>query len=317
MHRDRDSRDVAIPYLFVYGTLRRAVGHPMHRVLAASSFIGEGRVNAQLFDLGAYPGMVLSREAGEQVMGEVYELPAQTAADVLRLLDEYEGVAPSGGPSPVYARQPVDVHFITGQTVRAWAYVLLDASGARRRIPSGDFMDATSVIETPHLQLRLAAPLQILTLIEDPDRFPEVAGVPADPALRGFLMFDDVSPEWLATLRHSPMADPWQHGFFVVQRDDRLIIGMGGFKGAASDDGVVEIAYGVVPACERRGFATEIARALVDFALGDPAVVLLRAHTLRDNPGSIRVLEKAGFRFAGDVVDPDDGRVMRWELARP
>lgn len=304
------------PYLFVYGTLRRAAGHPMHRALATSSFVGQGRVNAQLFDLGGYPGIVLSRDAGDRVTGEVYELPSQDATDVFRILDEYEGVGPSGDPSPEYARQLVDVHLITGRTVKAWAYVLADVSRARVRIASGDFMDATLVIETPHLQLRAALPPQILVLIEDPDRFAEVAGVPADPALRGFLVPGDVSPAWLAALRDSPTADPWQHGFFVIHTDDQSIIGMGGFKGAASDDGVVEISYGVVPAYEGRGHATEVAGALTAFALDHVAVLLVRAHTLRDNPGSRRVLEKNGFRFVGDVDDPDDGPVMRWERGR-
>jgi ribosomal-protein-alanine N-acetyltransferase len=304
------------PYLFVYGTLRRGAGHPMHRFLATSSLVGDGRVHAQLFDLGSHPGMVLSRDAGDRVMGEVYELPSQGATEVLRILDEYEGVGPSGDPSPEYARQYVDVHLVTGQTVKAWAYVLVDVSRARARIASGDFMDATLVIDTPRLQLRAATPPQILTLIDDPDRFAEVAGVPADPALRGFLVSDDVSSEWLASLRQSPLADPWQHGFFVMHTADWSIIGMGGFKGAAGDDGVVEISYGVVPAYEGRGHATEIAGALTAFALDHPAVLLVRAHTLRDNPGSRRVLEKNGFRFVSDVDDPDDGPVMRWERGR-
>ena len=303
------------PYLFVYGTLRRAAGHSMRRALEATPLVGDARVNARLYDLGGYPGMVLSGTAGGEVTGEVYELQSSNTTDILRILDEYEGVA-SSGDQPEYARQIVDVRLITGHTLKAWAYVLADAGRAQVRIASGDFMDGTLNIETPRLQLRAAIPSQLLVLIEDPDRFPVVAGVAVDPALHGHLVSGEVSPEWLAALRDSPMADPWRHGFFVVHTGDQVIIGMGGFKGAASDDGVVEIAYGVVPGYEGHGHATEVAGALTAFALDHAAVVLVRAHTLRDNPGSQRVLEKNGFRFVGDVVDPDDGLVMRWERRR-
>lgn len=301
-------------YLFVYGTLRRAANHPMHRALATSSFIGEGHVGARLFDLGSYPGMMLSRDPDARVTGEVYELPAEAAAVVLQTLDEYEGVGATSGVQE-YERQIVDVSLVTGQTLSAWAYVLVDARRARARIDSGDMMNATVVVDTPRLQLRAALPAEILVLIENPDHFAAMAGIQADPALRGFLVTGDVSPEWLASLRHSPKADAWQHGFFVVHRDDQVIVGMGGFKGRAGDDGSVEIAYGIVPSYERRGLATEVARALVDFARGEPGVVVVRAHTVHTNPGSIRVLEKTGFRFVGDVIDPDDGPVMRWEIA--
>jgi RimJ/RimL family protein N-acetyltransferase/gamma-glutamylcyclotransferase (GGCT)/AIG2-like uncharacterized protein YtfP len=303
-------------HLFVYGTLRHAAGHSMHRALATSSLVGEGQVIAQLFDLGGYPGMVLSPDAGDRVRGEVYELAIADAADVLSTLDDYEGAGTAQGSGRQYVRRIVEVRLESGQVLNAWAYVLVDASLGRRRILSGDYMTTPRVIDTPRLQLRAAVPSQILTLIEDPDRFAEVAGVPADPALRGFLGSGDVSPAWLAALRHSTMADPWQHGFFVMHTDDQLIIGMGGFKGAAGDDGVVEISYGVVPAYEGHGHATEVARALTAFAFDHAAVVLVRAHTLRDNPGSRRVLEKSGFRFVGDVEDPDDGLVTRWERGR-
>lgn len=38
-----------------------------------------------------------------------------------------------------------------------------------------------------------------------------------------------------------------------------------------------------------------------------------RAHTLPERNASTRVLEKCGFTLVGEVVDPDDGVVWRWE----
>jgi RimJ/RimL family protein N-acetyltransferase len=89
-------------------------------------------------------------------------------------------------------------------------------------------------------------------------------------------------------------------------------VGTCGFKGPPAD-GVVEIAYGIDPEHQRKGYATEVARALVDYAFSRENVRLVRAHTLPDAVASKRVLNKCGFRYVGDTVDPDDGTVCRFE----
>jgi RimJ/RimL family protein N-acetyltransferase len=79
---------------------------------------------------------------------------------------------------------------------------------------------------------------------------------------------------------------------------------------------MVEIAYGIVPSFERRGYATEAAMALVRFATDMGDVTLIRAHTLPEENASTHVLAKCGFRHTEDVIDPDDGPVWRWELRK-
>jgi RimJ/RimL family protein N-acetyltransferase len=37
------------------------------------------------------------------------------------------------------------------------------------------------------------------------------------------------------------------------------------------------------------------------------------AHTLPEENASNRALRRNGFRLAGEVEDPEDGRVWRWE----
>lgn len=137
----------------------------------------------------------------------------------------------------------------------------------------------------------------------------------AAEGLSAFLVSDDVSPAWLAALRDSRGPDPWRHGFFVVQREQAVVIGMAGFKGPPDATGTVEISYGIVPGFEGRGYATEAAAALVAFAKGDARVRLVRAHTSPAANASTRVLEKCGFHRTTAIVDPDDGPVWRWERA--
>ena len=78
----------------------------------------------------------------------------------------------------------------------------------------------------------------------------------------------------------------------------------------------MEIAYGIVPGSRDRGYATEAAAALVAFAFADERVQLVRAHTLPAANASTRVLTKCGFVLIGEVVDPEDGLVWRWERGR-
>lgn len=127
----------------------------------------------------------------------------------------------------------------------------------------------------------------------------------------------EVSPTWLARLRASHAADPWTHGFAIVERAGGEHVGSCGYKGPPDEWGVVEIAYSVHPEMQGRGYATEAARALVGYALGNAAARVVRAHTLPDNTASARVLTKCGFTCVGEVVDPEDGRVLQWKLGRP
>jgi RimJ/RimL family protein N-acetyltransferase len=124
-----------------------------------------------------------------------------------------------------------------------------------------------------------------------------------------------VSPDWLAALRSAvgQGPNPWRHGFFIIEKESGEIVGGAGFKGAPDADGMVEIAYGVVPSREGRGYATEAARALIHFAASEPSVRTIRAHTLPEANASTRVLAKCGFVHVGPVVDSEDGPVWRWE----
>lgn len=125
---------------------------------------------------------------------------------------------------------------------------------------------------------------------------------------------EEISPEWLARIENITEADPWWLGFAIAHRTTRERIGTCGFKGPPSDDGMVEIAYGVNPNQQGKGYATEAAQALVAFARSDKRVRSIRAHTLASNVASCRVLEKCGFRFVGEVTHPEDGLLWRWEL---
>jgi len=164
-------------------------------------------------------------------------------------------------------------------------------------------------VETARLMLQPSTPEQLLALIEQPETFEGLMGVPVVAELHALYNSGEVSPQWLAALRQAPLSapDPWRLGFFVVHR--------AGYKGPPDGAGMVEIAYGIAPSYEGQGYATEAADALVAFAL-DHGARLVRAHTLPVANASGRILVKCGFHQIGPVVDPEDGTVWRWERTR-
>ncbi len=121
-----------------------------------------------------------------------------------------------------------------------------------------------------------------------------------------------LSADWLAHFHASTETDPWVYGFRLVHRDTGIVVGTCSFKGPPVD-GIVEIAYGVAPDQQGKGYATEAAQALVAYAVASGDVRIVRAHTRPESNASKRVLAKCGFRHVGDVIDPEDGLVWRFE----
>ena len=172
------------------------------------------------------------------------------------------------------------------------------------------------MLETARLRLVPWVTEHLLTLVEEPAHFTERFGHPLAEGLRDHFVSGETSPEWVAMLRSSPGADPWAFGFAVVHRESGQVMGSVGFKGPPDADGTVEIAYGIARAFEGQGYATEAAEAGLSFALADPRVRRVVAHTMPQEGASPAILRKLGFAFAGEIVDPVDGPVWRWERRR-
>jgi RimJ/RimL family protein N-acetyltransferase len=98
--------------------------------------------------------------------------------------------------------------------------------------------------------------------------------------------------------------------WLVVSREENAVVGTAGFKGPPGDTERVELGYGIAEAYRNRGYATEAARALVDWALAQPGVARVVAECERDNAPSIRVLEKAGLHPRAEA-----GPMLRWETS--
>ena len=105
---------------------------------------------------------------------------------------------------------------------------------------------------------------------------------------------------------------PWG-GYLAVDGDSRAVIGTCSFKAPPAADGTVEIAYFTFPRFEGHGYATAMASELIRLAGRSPEARRITARTLPQPDASTRVLGKVGMVFAGEVLDPDDGRVWEWQ----
>ncbi|GIV01129.1 MAG: hypothetical protein KatS3mg014_2744 [Actinomycetota bacterium] len=108
-----------------------------------------------------------------------------------------------------------------------------------------------------------------------------------------------------ALLVGRPDAAGWCAWYAILRAPaGSVLIGTGGYMGPPDADGTVEIGYSILPAFRSRGLATELARALVDRALSVPGAARVVAHTTRGNVGSVKVLERCGFRVVGPGDEP-------------
>ena len=96
---------------------------------------------------------------------------------------------------------------------------------------------------------------------------------------------------------------PW----VVVLRYESMVVGSAGFQGTPTDDGTIELGFGIREEFRKRGFATEAAASLLAWGFAQPSVRAVIATCERANTPSIRVLQQIGMSLVGE-----DERPMRW-----
>jgi [ribosomal protein S5]-alanine N-acetyltransferase len=106
--------------------------------------------------------------------------------------------------------------------------------------------------------------------------------------------YKEILPFIVQQVTEKPGLSRWNR--LIVHKEEQMIIGEIGCKGEPTGQGVVEIGYGIVPAYQGYGYATEAVQEFVQWLLSLSKITKVTAECLEDNISSIRVLEKAGFR---------------------
>lgn len=177
-----------------------------------------------------------------------------------------------------------------------------------------------TTLRTPRLLLIPATPESLRAELAAPGALGEVLGVEV-PASWPPELYDADAVRWtLGFLLAHPNDRRWSL-YYVAESPGREgerphLVGLAGYKGPPDEHGLVEIGYGVVPECRRRGYASEAVRALLATAFADRQVRAVIAHTLPELAASIGVLRATGFTLEGAGSDPHEPTAIRFRLTR-
>ena len=147
-------------------------------------------------------------------------------------------------------------------------------------------------------------------ILDDPSKVTTIMGVSLAEGFPNHPVRHFVLPTTLSRLRRDPAYGVWSG--LIIHPAEHVAIGSMGFKAPPDNQGAVEIGYDIAPAYQGNGYATEMARAFVNWGLEQTSVRRITAECLPDNAPSIRVLEKIGMH----LVTAND-EMLYWELPVP
>ena len=116
----KSTPEPALDRLFVYGTLRRGLRLHHHLKRLGAQFVANGQVQAELYDLGEFPGACGCTKPGRTVKGELYRL--HKVENSLKVLDQIEGFSPRHPERGLFERGTAEVTSPNGQRRLAWIY---------------------------------------------------------------------------------------------------------------------------------------------------------------------------------------------------
>jgi gamma-glutamylcyclotransferase (GGCT)/AIG2-like uncharacterized protein YtfP len=122
--------------LFVYGSLL-STGNEFAAYLNANSRLyGTAKFKGLLYDIGEYPGAILSPPNAYEITGQICQLNSPEKA--LEILDAYEGFGPKQLQPNLFIRELLTVETINGP-VSCWLYLYNLPIDGLTLIPSGNY----------------------------------------------------------------------------------------------------------------------------------------------------------------------------------
>lgn len=120
-------------------------------------------------------------------------------------------------------------------------------------------------------------------------------------------------------MRKDPAWAQWLVRALALREPGRPMIGHAGFHGPPGINALraadaVEVGYTVLPDFRGRGYATEAARALIDWAQDEHGILRFIASVAPGNVPSLALVRRLGFVEVGRHWDDEDGEELEFEL---
>jgi ribosomal-protein-alanine N-acetyltransferase len=93
------------------------------------------------------------------------------------------------------------------------------------------------------------------------------------------------------------------------------LIGNVGVRRESAGDPVADMGFELHPEHWGQGYASEAARAMVDWGFGDWGLERIHAHCISENTGSARVLERAGMRLEARLRHHQFFKDRFWDIS--
>lgn len=134
-------------FIFVYGTLRKAIANTNYNVLAQhSNYVTDGYLQGTLYDVKGYPAAIESNNPQDKVYGELYKMADSNL--VLPILDSYEECTPQFPKPHEYSRKQVAINLINNSRVISWVYIFNHNVTNLIPIRSGDYLHYLNALRT-------------------------------------------------------------------------------------------------------------------------------------------------------------------------
>jgi ribosomal-protein-alanine N-acetyltransferase len=172
-------------------------------------------------------------------------------------------------------------------------------------------------LHSDRLTLIASTLAHVRTELESPEQLPTLLGAAVSTEWPTGEYDRDAMEFFRARLEEGGEAVEGWYGWYAVRAADaqapRTLVGAGGYFGPPDAEGIVEIGYSILPEWQRRGYASEMVRLLVEHAFTFAHVERIIAHTTEANRASISVLLRCGFHAAGAGRELD---TLRFECSR-
>ncbi|MCL1932508.1 MAG: GNAT family N-acetyltransferase [Candidatus Azobacteroides sp.] len=97
--------------------------------------------------------------------------------------------------------------------------------------------------------------------------------------------------------------------WIAISKTENKMVGALCITGEPNENEEIEIGYGTDEEFRNRGYMTEIVSGIIDWAKKQLIVKAIIASTDKDNPASVKVLEKTGFTKIGEI-----DALFNWKL---